>query len=322
MRHIVLLGLLFICISISYSELQARVIEDMIGRSVQVPEDIERIASPYRVATDMVFALAQQKKLIAVSNKSPSRAFKRLCPEHESLQLANRESSVETFLRLSPDVVFMRPGSLVSKLEKMGVPVFCLQVETPQTMIDGLIMVSRVLGVPKKAKRVADYFQKKLEYIQRHTQNIRPQKKVYFVGSESLFATCGGDFYQDAIINRAGGINVAHNLRGGWVTVSREHILKWRPDVFVFTPYSHVEKKALFSDPALAKLKAVKNEQVYTFPKYLDTWDLPTPESILGIMWLARKLYPGQIKWDIREEAKYFYTHFYGGYPIKLQLVD
>ncbi len=313
-----ILPIIFLIFLITGFDLQAKVIEDMVGRRVHIPEEIQRIASPYRVSTDMIFALGQQDKLIAVSTRNPNKVFKRLCPGYKQLRLANRDSSVEEFLRLRPDLVFMRPGSLVNKLEELGIPVCCLQVESPKNMIDGLIMISKALGVQDRARRISDYYQEKLKYIKTKTQDIQPKKSVYLVGYKSLFATCGGDFYQDDLISLAGGKNVAHDLQGGWVSVSREHLLEWDPDVFLFTNYSHVRKAQLLSDPALSSLKAVENKNVYAFPKYLDSWDLPTPESVLGIMWLAKRLYPNQIDWDMDKEAKYFYSHFYGQYPFKL----
>jgi iron complex transport system substrate-binding protein len=322
MKHLWFVLFFLICCCLVCPDLKAREVKDMIGRSVHVPDRIERIASPYRVSTDMVFALGQQEKLVAVSTRNPNKVFKRMCPDYRSLKLANRDSSVEEFLRLRPDVVFMRPGSLVNKLEQLGISVFCLQVERPQTMIDGLVMISKVLGTVDQAKRIASYFQEKLAYITQKTQDIHPKKSVSLVGYKSLFATCGGDFYQDVLISLAGGRNVAHDLSGGWVSVSREHLLGWDPDVFVFTPYSHVHAQELFSDPTLTRLRAVKQRQVFTFPAYLDAWDLPTPESILGIMWLAKQLYPEQIDWDMEKEARSFYTQFYGQYPCQLTLED
>src|SRR6056297_480883 len=164
-------GNIFLLVSlVGAADLQAKVIEDMLGRSVQVPEDIQRIASPYRVSTDMIFALGKQEKLIATSTRNPNRVFRELCPKYKRLKVANRDSSLEAFLNLRPDVVFMRPGSLVDKLEQLDISVFCLKVETPHTMIDGLIMISRVLGVQDKAQKMADYFQRKLDYIKKQTQ--------------------------------------------------------------------------------------------------------------------------------------------------------
>ncbi|OPY00115.1 MAG: hypothetical protein A4E58_00155 [Syntrophorhabdus sp. PtaB.Bin006] len=42
-------------------------------------------------------------------------------------------------------------------------------------------------------------------------------------------------------------------------------------------------------------------------------WDRPSPEAILGIIWLAKTLYPEDMAdIDLRKEAMLFYKTFYG----------
>lgn len=92
--------------------------------------------------------------------------------------------------------------------------------------------------------------------------------------------------------------------------------MAWDPDVILTLPYyGQSLPKDILKDRGLAMVKAVSGRQVYTFPSYIDSWDLPSPESILGIMWLANILYPGEIEFDMEKEAKGFYTRFYGSYP-------
>ncbi|MDD2389405.1 MAG: ABC transporter substrate-binding protein [Desulfobacterales bacterium] len=292
----------------------ARTVCDMIGRQVHVPKTMERIACPYRVADDMIFALGAADKLIAISTRHPNSIKKSFCEGIDHTGYAQPESSIEEFLRLRPDGVFMRPGPLVSRLEEVGIPVFCLKVEDPDSMIRGLMMMADILGRKDHANRIAAYYREKLIYIKECTASIVQKKTVYMAGYQSVFATIGGDFYQDHLIRAGGGVNVAHELTGGWVSVSREHLVAWNPDFILLAPYSHINARDVM-DEAIECVNAVRKEQIHTFPSYLDAWDLPTPESILGIMWLANILYPDNIRFDMEREAEYFYSQFYGRYP-------
>jgi len=297
----------------------ARTVCDMIGRQVQVPETMSRIACPYRVAKDMIFALGLQDRLIAISTRYPNDVMKRFCEGIDRIGFAYRESSIEEFLKLRPDGVFMRPGALVSQLGEFSIPVYCLKVEDPDSMIRGLIMMADILGRRDHADRIASYYREKLAYIQSVTAKIAQKKTVYMAGYQSVFATIGGDFYQDHLIRAAGGVNVAHHLTGGWVSVSREHLVAWDPDFVLLAPYSHIDARDV-REEALECVSAVRTGRICTFPTYLDAWDLPTPESILGIMWLANTLYPDEIRFDMEKEAEYFYRQFYGRYPVPVHI--
>lgn len=315
--------LFFLCIALFLinTHLWAHTVTDMTGREVSVPDKITRIASPYRIATEMLLALGAADRIVGVSTM-PTRATQVFYPELAHVGIADRHSSVEEILKMKPDVVFNSPGPLVDKLEDAGISVFCIVVENPDSMIQGLFAIAEVLGEQKKARDISQYYREKLVYITARTATISPKKKVYIIGPRTL-TTIGGDFYQHHIIELAGGINVSRDLRGGWVPVSREHLVAWDPDTLLTIPYyPAITHSDLIKDTGLSTLKAIKNHQIHAFPSYIDAWDLPSPESILGIMWLANTLYPDKVSFDMKAEAKQFYTRFYGKYPVEIDLGD
>jgi iron complex transport system substrate-binding protein len=56
----------------------------------------------------------------------------------------------------------------------------------------------------------------------------------------------------------------------------------------------------------------VKENAVYCCPVGAFWWDRPSPEAILGIMWLAKTLYPKAMSdIDIKKETKWFFERFY-----------
>lgn len=300
------------------SALHARQVTDMLGRTVTVPDTITRVASPYRIATEMIFTLGEEQTLVGVS-VLPGRVMETFYPQIKEVGIADRHANVEEILRLKPEVVFSTPLPIQAELEKAGIPVVCLCVEDPESMIRGLKLIGEVLGKQDRAREFGAYYAEKFSYIRTCTRDITPKKKVYVVGSRML-TTVGADFYQHHIIEAAGGINVAGELRGGWVNVNREHLVAWNPDVILTLPYSAQRPADIFADDGLSTVRAVKDRAVHPFPLYIDSWDLPTPESIMGIMWLANLLYPEQVHFDMEREAREFYTRFYGRYPYPVQV--
>lgn len=318
-RFFILMVTVFSILFLSVSSSSAREVTDMTGRTVHVPDTIERIVSPYRIATKMILALGMNDRIVGISTR-PSPVAARIFPNLNKVGIADRHSSVEEILSMSPDIVFTSPGPLVENLEKTGIPAFCIVVESPESMIRGLGLIAEVLGRTEKAEAISTYYREKMDYINAQTSPIGQKKKVYIVGARIL-TTVGGDFYQDHIVRLAGGINVSHDLKGGWASVNREHLAAWNPQVMVTIPYySPGLPEEILSDSGLSLVDAVKNRQIYTFPSYIDSWDLPSPESILGIMWLAKTLYPEQVSFDMNTEARGFYTSFYGSYPVEIDL--
>ena len=46
-------------------------------------------------------------------------------------------------------------------------------------------------------------------------------------------------------------------------------------------------------------------------PKYLMSWELPVPETILGAMWLESTFYPDKGSFNMVDEIITFYKKFY-----------
>jgi iron complex transport system substrate-binding protein len=57
----------------------------------------------------------------------------------------------------------------------------------------------------------------------------------------------------------------------------------------------------------------VQNDRVFIAPVGGFWWDRPSPEAILGIVWLAKVLYPDAMReMDLYAHTQKFYHEFYG----------
>jgi len=55
----------------------------------------------------------------------------------------------------------------------------------------------------------------------------------------------------------------------------------------------------------------VRDGRVYKMPSWVAPWDTPVPDSVLGVIWLAQKLFPERLTLDCALEARYFFQVFY-----------
>jgi len=77
-----------------------------------------------------------------------------------------------------------------------------------------------------------------------------------------------------------------------------------------------------FHDSRLKGIKAIKTGQVFKIPSFIFSWDVPTPEALLGIMWLANKIYPSGVDFDLKEEIRSFYSTMYDYTPSQSEIIS
>ena len=111
-----------------------------------------------------------------------------------------------------------------------------------------------------------------------------------------------------------GGINVADipaKKGEGMCPVSMEQVIVWDPEVILVKEPQFYEK--VFTDECWQDIIAVKNQYVYLTPQYPFSWfdRPPGVNQIIGIPWLADKLYPEKTDINMTEETKIFFSKFY-----------
>jgi iron complex transport system substrate-binding protein len=289
-------------------------VADVTGRKVKVPKKIYKIVSLYPMATQLLFSLRSEDKLIATPKGKVVNDinFAKVFPGAKSLPEASdfRDPNIEAILSCTPDLVITTYQTSIKKLEEAGIPVVLLNLESPQLMLKSIQFLGNILGQYEEARQTLLYFNEKLDYIKDKTSIINKKATLYIAGA-NILTTFGGDFYQTYLIDLAGAVSVSKDLKGGKVNVSAEQILLWNPDYIVLTSYCSDTINDVLDNPKLKDLKAVKNRDVLRMPSYILAYDLPAQESILGIMWLSNKVYPRVVDFDIAKEARDFYMKVY-----------
>ncbi len=296
-----------------------RTITDMAGRTVVIPAEVNRIVSISPDATIVVYELNGQDKLVGMSlgriKDQVMPVLEKVYPSSSEIPLvgAFKEASMEQIISLKPDVILAKPFTELDKMsESMGIPAVCIIQESEQELKDSYRLIGQVIGKTKEAEEILAYFETKQKYITERTNNIPPQdeKRVYITAVDPL-TTMGGDAYQEFLIKTAGGINVASELKGFGAAVSMEQLLQWDPDAVLVVSYCKFSAKQLLADPLWKTLRSVQEGNVYDYPSFMGPWDAPGSKSIVGMIWLASKLYPDEMNFDMAKEIKEFYSKVY-----------
>ncbi len=256
-------------------------VTDEAGRSVEVPYPPQRIVCLVPSAAEVIYALDESDRMVGRTDDCD------LPPdllEKPSVGTASNRVNVELILDLSPDLVIGRTGALFpqeieEQIEMNGVPVLryrALELSTLFPMIEDLGLI---LKREEEAEDLDDYVEGYYEMIKKRVEPLSEEDKprVYFMSMGHVDWTGGADSAGSERIADTGGVNVAEDLPGSLVYVSREWILEEDPEVILYSrvssggeiptveDYEKTVEETILSEPGFSDLAAVQTGRLYLF---------------------------------------------------------
>lgn len=317
-----ILLILFITVIIFSTNVQAdRIVKDMVGREVNLPDNVERIVTTYKSATQFVLALGAGDKMVGASVKSASQplftSLKADIADLPEVGSKRKGLNLETILETDPDLVILFPygdgPEIAAKLKTHNIASIIIKPESLELIKETTSLLGEVLNKKEQAKNIIDAYDNIIELV-KVTSKLKTEDKktIYFANSE-FTDTVGEKMLQTAVIDYAGGINPAAQLKKGFVKVSAEKIISWNPDIVVVSQFFRESIESLQKENKFSHIKAFREKNIYRFPSNLEPWDFPSPSSYISVLWLAKTAYPEKYR-DIEYEevVNEFYNTLYG----------
>lgn len=302
-------------------------VTDGLGRKIELSKPAQKVLTNYAVATQILCALGEQNNILGLDGKVMQNPLGSSPKEGASKSSATKDANqlnVEQVVAAKPDIVIIQKKSkqVIPSLEKANIKVFVVNAEGLDELKSTVKNLGIVTGKEKKADEFIDYYTKKLDSINNKLKGVdqKNKPKVYMAGG-SMYLTPGKNMFQNSFIELGGGINVAGSLSKSakWSEISAEQLIRWNPDIIILTQYSAVKPQDVLNNEGLKDINAVKNKKVYLIPSKMSSWDMPCPQTVLGIMWLNTKTNPEVFKdTNITKEVDDFYQKFYGTTYTKL----
>ena len=302
-------------------EAEYRTVRDQRGREVRVPGRIERVISAHGPTTSFLYVTGVQDRLVAagyLGARDPAgrAAMAVIDPRFPGIMrdgvFSQRNFNVEEAIALDTDLVLTSARSAwVDTVEQFGIAVVLFAAESPDEIIEAMRLTGEIFGPPAtdRATRWIERYQSVRADIAAHVSDRRP--RVLFTGPDPL-QVAGGDMYQSALIEMAGGIAVAAEIPGYWSEVGLEQIALWDPDIVLLPAYSSTSVAELSEREGWRTLRTVSEGRVYRMPKLVAPWDTPTPDSMLALIWLAGLFDPTVDGSQCRAEVVAYYREYYG----------
>ncbi|MGM0471096.1 MAG: ABC transporter substrate-binding protein [Bacillota bacterium] len=315
--------------SVNNQAVESRVVTDMLNREVEVPTKVDKVLSTSPPSTMLIYMLAPEK--LGGWNFKPNGRY--IPDKYYSLPVVGgwfgrQGGNYEEFLALEPDIVvegFTTGDNTVETIkerqQKLGqVPIVGIANTTnPQEWEELIQFTGDLLGRKEKAEELISFYQEAVNYIEDRVEDI-PQdkrKRVYYAEKNGLFTEPQGSRHA-RLINLCGGVNVAQvpiKKGYGMAKVSIEKVINWNPEVIIVGRGSSQKTyQKILSDSKWQQLQAVQEERVYLRPTNPFSWldGPPGVNQIIGIYWLAKRLYPNRFKeLDLKSKIKEFYAKFY-----------
>lgn len=329
-----------------YKASDSRIITDMRGRSVEVPDVIESIIAlnagslrllSYFDAHNSVIAVedAGHGKEKSVHNLFYLATYRIAFPQFQNLPSIGNSENHEAIIAADPDIIFSTTVD-VSELnhlqEILDIPVFALdadvELNNPRRFFDQIQVLGEVIHEQDRAEDIVSGISAILNDLEARTRELEQPKRAYaggmmFYGPADLLRT-SGDYVP---FDLTGTVNVmptnpAGSLQPYMTTI--EELIKADPQyVFIDAANSELSRSGFEKnrDVFLEHVSAFENRDVYStlvYKYYGTNWE----NQLINIYYAGTVMYPdlyGDI--DIVKKAEEIWELFFQ-VPLDYQQVE
>jgi iron complex transport system substrate-binding protein len=299
---------------------------DSVGRTVEIPAKITRIAPSGGLAQMFLLAIAPDMLCAVSAAYTPSQA--EFVPSYlgelpvvgQFYGMANLNP--EEIARIAPDLVIDvgEPKDTIARdmddiSASIGIPTVHITASL-RTTAEAYRTLGKLIGREEQGERLARFCEKTLADADKVMAQAGSGKKqvLYCLGNSSLNVLARGTFHTELLDWIADNVAVVDNpsAMGSGNEANMEQILLWDPEVILFAPGGVYPQVA--SAPVWRQLRAVKTGAYYEVPNGPYNW-MGGPPSInryLGMLWLGKILYPEYASYDLYDEVREYYRLFYG----------
>lgn len=259
-----------------------------------------RIVSTTPSITEMLFALGLGNRVVGVTTYCHYPKQARSIAKIGTYIQPN----IEVILSLRPDLVIIQenPIRLAEKLRGVHLKVLELKHTTISDIYSSITAIGRAAGVPRRARKLNESIQSKLDRIRRRTAPL-PRVSVMFVisripGTLEGLMVVGKASYLNKLIAVAGGVNVFRDAPTPYPKVSLEEVLARNPDVIIDmgemadtggVTEEH-KRRVVKLWRRYPNLRAVRRGTIYVVAS--DVFVVPGPRMVEAARRFARLLHP------------------------------
>ena len=300
-----------------------QVFVDDLGREVELPANITRIAPSGSNAQVIVFQIAPEKLVglstsLGAEEKTVYPSYTHDLPVFGTLYGKKANLNKETLILANPELM-IDVGDIKGSVESMakeldevsasvGVPVIFIEANM-DNYPEVFRRLGNLLGNEERGEQLAGYYEDAVAEIGKHSTGNKPT--VYITSSnDGLEAVIGGKSHAQCAEKAGADVVVTSSVAQANGTISLETLYLLDPEyIFAYTEEGY---RTITTGSDWAGLQAVRNGKVYLVPGMPHCFiDQPVCSNrIIGLFYLADIFYP-QAGIDIVQRTVEFYSLFY-----------
>lgn len=299
---------------------------DDVGREVELPYEISRIAPSGSFAQIVLMAIAPD---MFVGVPSSYEEYARGYVPDDMFDLpvlgnlyAGADLNVEQLALAAPDLILDIGQVKATVSEDMDalqeqtlIPSVFISA-TLETMPETYRKLGALLGREERGEELAQFCEK----VYNRTLDIMEQvgdNKVnclYVLGEDGLNVIAATSYHAELLDLLTNNLAVVDNplSKGSGNEVSMDQIALWNPEFVIFGPnsiYSTVTELSPWNE-----IDAIVNGKYVETPNIPDNWMSmpPSVQRYLGLIWMTYVLYPDYCDYDVKADILEYYELFYG----------
>lgn len=267
---------------------------DGLGREITLNGPAQRIISIAPSNTEILFAIGAGDQVLGRDQLSDypetAKGVTDVGPAFDTL-------NTELIVSLKPDLVLaaeINPPEQVKTLEDLGLTVYYLNnPHTLEEMYGNLEIVAQLTGHEQEAATLIESLKERVAAVDEKIATISSRPSVFYEIDSTDPAkpfTAGKDTFITLLIDRAGGYNIASDLKD-YPQMSLEQIVAADPAFIILGDARYgVTPESIAQRPGWQNLSAVKNGNVVPFND--DLVSRPGPRLVDALEELAKVLRP------------------------------
>lgn len=299
-----------------------RVIVDMEGNSVTLPEKLEKVICIQPTLTEYIIAFGQGDKLVGTHKNALNKVWlQRIWPEIANLRPYSYTAAAEDVLAVGADLVIVPNGDAAEPLRAAGIPTVVVMLSDTEGDYQHIRMMGEIFGGDMAAKVelwIEDVEAVKAEInAELDKAGITEGPRVYMVNGQSdhgiFYPQGGGGSALEAYLNGIRGVLALKDFPGNGNLPTEEEILATDPEVILIGGrYGVPLKEAVLQDPTWADISAIQSGRVYNVPIGGIGWDQGYIALPVELKFWANVLYPEVFQYDLTEDVLAFYQKYFG----------
>jgi len=227
-------------------------VTDTLGRSVEVPENAERILLGFYF--EDFFAIggpSAYERVVGISREAWEgwrnlqwQAYVEAVPRIDELadvgEVDSGTFSLEAAIAIKPDVAIIAAwqydamGEMAGRIESAGIPLVVIDynAQTVEKHVTSTIALGAILGENERAKELADLYAESVTDIEERVAAVTDRPKVYVElarkGADEIGNSYGNTMW-GRLVETAGGENIAKDQIAKWGPLNPEYVLAQNP---------------------------------------------------------------------------------------------